>query len=215
MWQAQALIFSCLDYCSVLLAGLPKLPGAEVAEGDEHGSKVDRACQQDTVYNSDVVGPALAVDGASDKVQGIGVRAQYDPGMSYVSALVQARVPGCTLHSSTSPPQLEPPKRNKRTKYTSFSTLAPHIWHQLPVILRNSLHAFKRYLIRSSCLWIIITDLYPAFACLSLHSNFMRLMTVIFWILSGHLALFHLILTTLYKTNLMQLFIIIIIVFLL
>ena len=53
---------------------------------------------------------------------------------SYASALMQVRVPGCTLRSSTRLP-----------RYTSFFKVAPHLWNELPVSLRT-LHVFKRHL---------------------------------------------------------------------
>ena len=172
------------------------LPGAEAAEGDEQSSKIDCACPQGTVYNSDVAGPALAADGAWDKVEGVGVRlkAVHSIAPAWAMWVLWCRweyLHGRTLRSSTGPARLDPPKRHKRTRlHFLFRTSALHMesaagksWETPCMFLTATLLDLPVFELLS----LIST---PPLLVSTLHYNFMRLMAVIFRILSGHWALF-------------------------
>ena len=146
----QALIVLHLDYCSVLLAGLLGYQIWRLHDAMNRAGRVithahKRLPKSWLLWNLHWL---PMVHRIKFKVLVYTSNAAYGITPSYVRAPEQVRVPGCPLCSSTGPPRLEPPKRHKRTRHTSFSMVVSYLCDELPVNLRaiDSLHVFKRHL---------------------------------------------------------------------
>lgn len=146
----QALIISRLDYCNVLLAGVP---GYFVQKLQRIQNKAARL-----IVRAHKIVPTTPImrdlhwlpmaQRIRFKVLMYAFQAVHNIAPNYVNALLEVRTPTRTLRSSTGPPKLKPPRTGKRLRESSFSRIAPSLWNALPAELRGltSKNAFKRQL---------------------------------------------------------------------
>jgi hypothetical protein len=146
----QALIISRLDYCNVLLAGLPAYQVERLQRVQKRAARL--IVRADRLASITAIMRDLHWLPVSErirfKVLMYAFKAIHGLAPVYVSNLVEVYIPGRHLRSATGGTLLNIPRTKKKCGDAAFSSVAPRLWNALPQRVRcaDTKNAFKKLL---------------------------------------------------------------------
>jgi hypothetical protein len=146
----QALIISRLDYCNVLLAGLPANQVRRLQKVQNRAARLIVRADK-TAHTTPIMRDLhwLPVsERIKFKVLMYAFKALHGLAPVYVNSLLDVYIPGRCLRSVTGGTLLNVPKTKKKAGEAAFSSVAPRLWNALPQNVRavNSKTGFKKLL---------------------------------------------------------------------
>ena len=146
----QALIISRLDYCNVLLAGLPAYQVERLQRVQKRAARL--IVRADRLASITAIMRDLHWLPVSErirfKVLMYAFKAIHGLSPVYVNNLVEVYIPGRHLRSATGGTLLNVPRTKKKCGDAAFSSVAPRLWNALPQRVRcaDTKNAFTKLL---------------------------------------------------------------------